>query len=215
VSCELVIFDCDGVLVDSEPIANREFTAALHELGLDWTYEEVCAQFIGMSMDHCILRIEEELNRSVPPDFVDRLKERTFAAFRAEPLQAVRGIPQLLDRLDVPFCVASSGDVEKMRTTLGMTGLLPYFEGRMFSSTQVERGKPAPDLFLLAAESLRVAARRCVVIEDSVPGVRGAAAAGMRVLGFAARSNGRQLEQAGAVVFDSMARVPDLIRPGK
>ncbi len=211
-NCELVIFDCDGVLVDSEPIANRVFTAALHELGVDWTYHEVCSRFVGMSMAHCVERIEEALNGPVPVGFLDGLQERTFQAFRAEPLQPVDGVSELLDRLHVPFCVASSGGPKKMRTTLGLTGLLSRLEGRMYSSVDVEHGKPAPDLFLLAARSCGARADRCVVIEDSVPGVQAAAAAGMTVLGYAARTDGTVLAESGAVVFESMAQVPELIR---
>jgi len=212
VSCELVIFDCDGVLVDSEPIANRVFTSALHELGFDWPYREVCRRFIGRSMASCLREIEDEMGRPVPPGFLDELQARTFLAFREEPLQAVPGIPELLDRLEVPFCVASSGDPEKMQTTLGLTGLLPRFAGRLYSSVQVERGKPAPDLFLLAARSCDAPAERCVVIEDSEAGVQAGVAAGMTVLGYAGGMSGADLAAHGAIVFTSMDDVPGLIR---
>ena len=210
-SCELVIFDCDGVLVDSEPISNRVFTSALHELGFDWTYDRVCRRFIGLSMPLCIEQIEEELGCPVPDRFIGDLQRRTFEAFRRERLQAVRGVPQLLENLDMPFCVASSGELEKMRVTLTLTGLLPRFEGRLFSAQQVRHGKPAPDLFLFAAEACGVVPGRCVVVEDSVPGVRAARAAGMTVFGYTERSDGAALAAHGAVVFESMMDLPRLI----
>jgi HAD superfamily hydrolase (TIGR01509 family) len=212
VNCDLIIFDCDGVLVDSEPISNRVFTAALRELGFDWSYEQVCARFIGLSMTRCTELIEEDLGRSVPERFLDELQRRTFEMFRTEGLAAVRGVSEMLDRLDMPFCVASSGEPEKMQTTLGLTGLLPRFTGRMFSAQQVRRGKPAPDLFLFAAESCGVAPERCVVVEDSVPGVRAAVTARMTVFGYAERSDHAALAASGAVVFDSMTDLPALIR---
>ncbi len=209
---DLIIFDCDGVLVDSEPTANRVFTAALHELGLDWSYEQVCGRFIGLSMSRCVELIEEELGRPVPERFLDDLQQRTFDKFRSDGLAAVRGVEQMLDALDSPFCVASSGELEKMRMTLGQTGLLPRFAGRMFSAQQVRRGKPAPDLFLFAAESCRVTPERCAVVEDSVPGVQAAVAARMTVFGYAERSDRAALAASGALVFDSMTDLPDLIR---
>lgn len=211
-NCDLIIFDCDGVLVDSEPISNRIFTAVLREIGFDWSYEQVCSRFIGLSMTRCIELVEADLGRPVPEGFLDDLQRRTFEAFRTEGLAAVRGVPQMLDRLDIPFCVASSGEPEKMQTTLGLTGLLPRFAGRMFSAQQVRRGKPAPDLFLFAAESCGVAPERCTVVEDSVPGVQAAVTARMRVFGYAERSDRAALAASGAVVFDSMTDLPGLIR---
>ena len=209
---DLIIFDCDGVLVDSEPIANRMFTAALNEIGFDWSYQQVCGRFIGLSMSRCIELIEEELGRPVPERFLDELQRRTFEAFRTEGLAAVRGVEKMLDALDLPFCVASSGELEKMEWTLGQTGLLPRFAGRMFSAEQVPRGKPAPDLFLFAADSCGVAPQRCAVIEDSVPGVQAGMAARMTVFGYAERSDRTALAAHGAIVFDSMMDLPGLIR---
>jgi len=212
VNYDLIIFDCDGVLVDSEPISNRVFTAALGELGFDWSYEQVCGRFIGLSMTRCIELVEEELGGPVPNGFLDELQRRTFETFRTEGLAAVHAVEPMLDALDSPFCVASSGELEKMRTTLGLTGLLGRFEGRMFSAQQVSRGKPAPDLFLFAAESCGVAPERCAVVEDSVPGVQAGVSARMTVFGYAERSDRAALGANGAVVFDSMADLPGLLR---
>jgi HAD superfamily hydrolase (TIGR01509 family) len=208
---DLLIFDCDGVLVDSEPIANRVFAEALAEIGLAMSYEEVCRRFIGLSMARCLEMVEESLGRPAPEGFVDGLQTRTFEAFRRRGLAAVEGVEAVLDGLDTPVCVASSGEPEKMRLTLGLTGLLPRFEGRMFSAVEVERGKPHPDLFLHAARRMGAEPGRCAVIEDSLPGVQAARAAGMRAFGFAARDAGERLQRAGARVFRSMRDLPSLI----
>jgi HAD superfamily hydrolase (TIGR01509 family) len=207
----LVIFDCDGVLVDSEPISLRTFTEALHDLGLDLSEEQMFDNFVGYSMKHCMEVVHKLLGRPAPENFVADLQARTFERFKAE-LKPMPGIEQALDELGVPFCVASSGAHEKMRTTLGITGLLPRFEGKMFSATQVARGKPAPDVYLFAAEKMGVELGRCVVVEDAPPGVQAGVAAGMRVLGFCAHTPRAKLEAAGAhVLFDEMRRVAELV----
>lgn len=211
----LVIFDCDGVLVDSEPPANRVLSEAIAQLGLPATFESVTERFKGRSLFDCVKLIESDLGRPVPADFLTRLNERTFAAFRDE-LEAVPGVRAALEGLSLPRCVASSGSHEKMRFTLGLTGLLPWFEPHLFSATQVEHGKPAPDLFLFAAKSMGVPAERCVVVEDSVPGVCGAVAAGMRVLGFAREGSPEELRAAGAEVFLQMDELlPRLTQPSR
>jgi HAD superfamily hydrolase (TIGR01509 family) len=207
---ELVIFDCDGVLVDSEPVGNRVLAALLSEIGLPTSTEEAVRDYMGRSVESCLEIIEAKLGRPVPLEFTETLTRRTFAALREE-LQAVPGIESALDRIALPICVASSGPHDKMRLTLGLTGLLPRFEGRLFSATDVGRGKPSPDLFLHAAASLDVAAEHCAVVEDSVLGVRAGRAAGMTVFGFAARSDPRALAAAGARVFRDMAALPELL----
>jgi HAD superfamily hydrolase (TIGR01509 family) len=212
-SLDLVIFDCDGVLVDSEPIANRAFADALCEIGLPLSYEEVCREFTGLSMPRCIQIVEERLGRSVPGELVRRLQARTFDAFR-ERLQPVPGVREVLDRLVIPVCVASSGEPEKIRLTLGLTGLLSRFEGRIFSATEVDRGKPWPDLFLHAARTLGARPARCAVVEDSLPGVRAARAAGMVVFAYAPEADGGELAGAGATVFGAMTDLPRLLEPG-
>ena len=208
---QLVIFDCDGVLVDSEPVANRTLAQMLRELGLDLTQEQIFEKFVGFSMAHVMGTIESLLGRAPPETFLRDLQARTFEAFRAE-LQAMPGIEDALDRLTVPFCVASSGDHEKMRTTLGITGLWPRFAGRIFSVTQVARGKPAPDVYLFAAKQLGAEPARCVVVEDTPPGVQAGVAAGMRVFGYCAHTPEHKLRAAGAqVTFDDLRRLPELL----
>ena len=212
----LVIFDCDGVLVDTEPLSNRCFCEALNREGLKWDVAETMRRLMGRSMKSCIEIVETELGRKVPVDFVDRLQERTFACFRAEGVLAVSGVVATLDALEragVRTCVASSGDHGKMRLTLGSAGLWERFDGRIFSSTQVARGKPAPDLFLFAAERMGAAAADSVVIEDSVAGAQAARAAGMRAYGYvgAAHTDRAGLLEAGARVFDDMRTLPTLL----
>jgi HAD superfamily hydrolase (TIGR01509 family) len=208
---QLVIFDCDGVLVDSEPVANRTLAQMLRELGLDLTQEQIFQNFVGYSLPHCMRVIEGMLGHAPPATFLRDLQARTFAAFRSE-LRAMPGIEHALDRLSVPFCVASSGDHEKMRLTLGITGLFPRFDGRIFSVTQVTRGKPAPDVYLFAAGQLGAEPAACVVVEDTPPGVQAGVAAGMTVFGYCAHTPEQKLKAAGAhLTFDDMHELPQLL----
>lgn len=208
---QLVIFDCDGVLVDSEPVANRMLAQMLRELGLDLTQEQIFESFVGYSLPHCLRIIESMLGHPPPETFLPDLQARTFEAFRTE-LRAMPGIEEALDRLGVPFCVASSGDHEKMRTTLGITGLWPRFAGRIFSVTQVARGKPAPDVYLFAAKQIGADPAACVVVEDTPPGVQAGVAAGMTVFGYCAHTPEHKLRAAGAHrTFDDLRRLPDLL----
>lgn len=211
---DLVIFDCDGVLVDSEPIANRVFSRMLGEVGLPMDYDETVRTFVGRSVATCVQIVEERLGRTVPEGWVDAWRQRTLDAFAGE-LRPVPGVAEALDRIRWPVCVASSGEPAKMRFTLGMTGLLPRFEGRMFSAVHVPRGKPAPDLFLHAARAMGAAPERCAVIEDTAVGVQAGAAAGMTVFGFAAMSHPDALRAAGAThVFTQMDELPHLLAAG-
>ena len=209
-----VIFDCDGVLVDSERLMNREFSAMLTEIGLPHSAEETTRKFMGRSMKSCVQIVEAELGRPVPDDFLTELDQRAYAVF-ARDLTPVAGVESVLDALDragTPYAVASSGSHEKMRTTLGITGLWARLAGRITSATDVAHGKPAPDVFLLAAERLAVAPAECVVIEDSLLGVEAALAAGMRVIGFAAMISEATMRDAGATwVALSMPEVLDLL----
>jgi len=207
----LVIFDCDGVLVDSELITNRIFAQMLNELGIPVTLADMLETYVGRSMRQCIETIERQLGRSVPEDFLDRYHARTTAALRAE-LRAVAGVEAALSAIKIPYCVASSGSREKMHTTLGMTGLMPRFRGKLFSVEDVAQGKPAPDIFLYAARSFGVVPQACAVIEDSPAGVAGAVAAGMRVYGYCASTPAALLLAAGAhCTFDRMSRLPGLL----
>lgn len=207
----LVIFDCDGVLVDSETLGNRVLVDVVAEFGVAMELEEAVAAFRGCKMADCVREIERRLGRSLPETFVPNLRARTADAFRLE-LRAVPGVAGVLDVLRVPMCVASSGPVEKIRFSLEITGLLPRFEGRLFSSYDVGVWKPDPGLFLHAARAMGVAPCTCAVVEDSVLGVRAGVAAGMRVFGFAPNPrDAHSLREAGAVVFQSMRELQGLL----
>jgi HAD superfamily hydrolase (TIGR01509 family) len=207
---ELVIFDCDGVLVDSEPISCRVLTEHLGAAGFPMTAAEVERDCLGRSWASNVAVIEARFGRPLPGGFQPRYQADLFAAFDAE-LRAVPGVERALDAVAMPTCVASSGTHERIRHTLGLTGLLARFDGRIFSATDVEHGKPAPDLFLHAAASMGAAPERCAVIEDSPAGVQAARAAGMTVLGFAARSDPARLADEGARTFAAMAELPELL----
>ena len=211
---ELVIFDCDGVLVDSELITNRVFAALLGELGLPVTLEFMFEHFVGRTMQHCWEQVAGMLGKEVPAHWQHEFQLRTTAALEAE-VQAVQGIEAVLDALDaleVPYCVASSGSHAKMATTLGATGLLPRFSGRIFSAADVAQGKPSPDIFLHAASRFGVQPRDCAVIEDSPAGVAAGVAAGMTVYGYCACTLERRLLEAGAhYTFNNMAKLPALL----
>ncbi len=210
-SYELVIFDCDGVLVDSELITNSVFAAMLSELGIVVTLEEMFERFMGHSMAHCLELVRALLGGDPPGDFLSEYRRRSHEAL--EGVVAVQGIEQALDAIDIPWCVASNGEHPKMRLTLGIAGLLPRCESRLFSATEVARGKPAPDVFLLAASRLGAAPERTAVIEDTPAGVAAALAARMTPFGYARRMPARRLREAGAaVVFDDMVQLPELLR---
>jgi HAD superfamily hydrolase (TIGR01509 family) len=212
---ELVIFDCDGVLVDSERVTNLVFAELLGELGLNYTLEDMFEHFVGSSMPQCLEKIEAQLGRPVPDDFVATYQKRRNAALE-RGLKPIPGIEATLDALTLPTCVASSGAHDKMRLTLGLTGLWPRFEGRIFSVTEVEKPKPAPDVFLHAAKTLGFDPAACVVIEDSPTGVKAGVAAGMTVLGYSALMPEARLRAAGAHhCFADMALLPEIIYPGR
>lgn len=211
-SPDLLIFDCDGVLVDSERLAHDVLLQMLAEAGITMTLQQAYDRFMGASTEKCVAILQDLLDAPPPADFMPRYADRCFAAFR-EGLSAVDGIPPLLDALTLPYCVASNGPREKMRFTLGHTGLLPRFEGRLFSAQDVERPKPAPDLFLHAARTLGAEPQRCVVVEDSPTGVAAARAAGMTVYGYAAMTDAARLQAAGAHrTFQRMAELPALLQ---
>jgi HAD superfamily hydrolase (TIGR01509 family) len=210
---DLVIFDCDGVLVDSERLSVRVEAALITELGWAVTEQDVLERFVGRSDAHMHGEIERMLGRPVP-EWDERYRARLHDAFHAE-LTAVHAVSDAIDAITgagLATCVASSGTHDKLALTLGLTGLWPRFEGRIYSTTEVARGKPAPDLFLHAASRMGVAPSRCAVIEDSRYGVAAAREAGMRNYGYAGGLTPADwLEGPGTVVFDDMADLPGLL----
>jgi HAD superfamily hydrolase (TIGR01509 family) len=213
-SAPLVIFDCDGVLVDSEPTSNRVLAAAISEAGLSIEPDEVGREFEAMRLADIQARIEERLGRPLGASWLVAFEARREAAFR-EGLGAIPGVEEVLRALCAfgrPICVASQARREKTELTLGLAGLREYFDGAaLFSSTMVARGKPHPDLFLHAAATMGFEPHRCVVVEDAVPGVEAALAAGMLALGYAPPGSDDRLARAGARAFASMEELPELL----
>ncbi|MER5951308.1 HAD family hydrolase [Streptomyces sp. NPDC001904] len=202
---ELVIFDNDGVLVDSEPLSNTLLAGYLTELGHPTSYEDSLRDYMGAALHRVHDLVLERSGERLPADFDDVFHARVFAAFERE-LQPVPGVVEVLEKLvaeGVPYCVASSGSHERIRVGHRTTGLDRWFgQGRVFSSEDVGRGKPAPDLFLYAAERMGVAPEKCVVIEDSPLGVQAAVAAGMDVYGFTAMTPAERLKDADGLFGD-------------
>jgi HAD superfamily hydrolase (TIGR01509 family) len=213
---DLVIFDCDGVLVDSEVISCRAHAEVLTRHGYPITSDQVLARFLGVSDREARLMIENEISRKLPDDFESQVKQATLQ-FYAGDLRAISFVGEAIAAIGLPKCVASSGTPEKIRHGLECAGLFDQLAPHIFSASQVKRGKPAPDLFLFAAEQMQASPARCVVIEDSIPGITGALAAGMAVLGFHGGSHCQPgysdiLRAAGAALtFDDMRQLPDLI----
>jgi HAD superfamily hydrolase (TIGR01509 family) len=210
-SIELVIFDCDGVLIDSERIAINVDVLVLRELGWPLSEAEVIERFVGRSDRDTQAAIEAHLGRELPADWGEEVEQRYRRAFAAA-LTPVEGVLEALDQIELPNCVASSGTHEHLRYTLGLTGLYDRFAGRIFSAEDVPNGKPAPDLFLHAAQRMGAEPACCVVVEDSRAGVQAARAAGMRALAFAGGLSPAQvLEGPSTIVFEHMRELPDLL----
>jgi HAD superfamily hydrolase (TIGR01509 family) len=211
---DLIIFDCDGVLVDSEMVSFEAEAEVFGEIGVALTAQDLLGRFLGMSSASMFAILERERGISLPPDFSERAARRTLQAFD-QRLRPIPGIAELLAGLPDRKCVASSSEPPRIRHSLSLAGILHHFEPHIFSATQVKHGKPAPDLFLFAAESMGAPPARCLAIEDSVAGVTAARAAGMTVLGFTGGSHcldghAERLHHAGAgEVFGSC---PELAR---
>jgi HAD superfamily hydrolase (TIGR01509 family) len=207
-----LIFDCDGVLVDSESIALRLLVAALMELDMPHDFAECRRLFMGKSVKDVLAEIENRLGSPVPAGWGSEMHARLLAQLKEE-LQPVEYIVGILAKLPYPRCVASSSPPERIRLSLEVTGLAPLFGERVFSATQVENGKPAPDLFLYAAKECGAAPKETIVIEDSVAGIIAARSAGMAAIGFAGASHAdaklaKDLAAAGA--NEVLRKMPDL-----
>lgn len=208
---ELVIFDCDGVLVESERIAVRVNVEIGAALGWPLTEAEVVESFLGRSPTANLERVAARLGPDTAARWRDEF-ERLLRAAVADELVPVEGVREVLDVLTLPRCVASGSSHDTLRLTLGSTGLYPLFDGRVFSATEVAHGKPAPDLFLHAARQMGVSPSACVVVEDSRYGVQAARAAGMRSLGYAGGLTPAEwLEGPGTTVFEDMRALPRLL----
>ena len=208
---DLVIFDCEGVVVDSERIVFDVFGSFIRSLGVHLSDAETREQFLGRTLTECMRIVERLRGAPAPPGALERYTADRDRVLR-EHVQPVKGIREVLETLAIPFCIASSGGYDKMRITLGATQLMPFFEGRLFSATEVAHGKPAPDIFLFAAERMGASPARTAVVEDTVNGVLAGGAAGMTVFGFVDLTPRERLIEAGASrTFDDMRELPALL----
>ncbi len=208
---DLIIFDCDGVLIDSEPISCQVLVEALAELGMHISYEEAIATFVGKSISSNRLYIEERIKKPLPSDFGINLQTRTIQKFKTD-LNPIKGIHQAIEAINKPICVASSSNKEWIRSALETVELISHFGDNIFSASQVKHGKPAPDVFLFAAEQMGFSPAQCAVIEDSPTGVKAGQAAGMTVFAYTGTFAADQLRQAGAhVIFPDMQKLPALL----
>lgn len=213
-SFDLVIFDMDGTLVDSEPIANRVFFEKLVGLGLDSRFDEatVAHDLTGLSLPSCFRLVRERYSINLPDDFETHLQAETFRRFDTE-LKAIEGAAAMLEQVHLRKCIASSSELDKIARSLQLCGLSHHFPDR-FSAEQVARGKPEPDLFLFAAERMGATSRRCAVVEDSLPGATAGIRAGMTV--FAYRPEAQDPRRAafaelGCRIVHSLSELPALL----
>jgi HAD superfamily hydrolase (TIGR01509 family) len=209
---DLVIFDCDGVLVDSEPLAIRIDAVMLAQYGLQLSEEQIIDRFVGRSPGVMREAIEEHLGRPLPDDWNARFRPQFDEVYENE-LRPIDGIEQALGQITADTCVASSSEPDRLDYKLKLTGLYERFAGRIFSASAVRNGKPAPDLFLYAAERMGVAPAACAVVEDSQYGVQAGRAAGMEVFGYAGSvTPARMLQGPATTVFDDMRDLPRLLQ---
>lgn len=214
----LVIFDCDGVLVDSEPLSMRVLLETVADAGAVIDVAQGYESFLGKSLSSVTEILRTDYGIDLGPAVLDRMRERLYELFRHE-LRPIPGIAETLAAMPVPFCVASSSQLERIRLTLDVTGLSPFFGNRIFSASMVAHGKPAPDLFLHAAREMRVEPVRCIVIEDSPAGVDAGKRAGMRVFAFMGGSHAQSEAHRALVerfeptlIFEHMTEMPALIQ---
>ena len=210
-SFDLVIFDCDGVLVDSEPITNKVYVQMLHEYGYEVNEDEFLREFWGMAMTQRLEIISRKLGWTPPDDFVSVYHER-LVEINSKELEPVDGVRALIKSLTIPYCVASNGSQQEIAQRLKVTQLAELFVGKkVFSGTEMPHPKPAPDVYLAAAKAFNLPPERCIVIEDSIPGITAGIHAGMKVYGHAAFTAPETICQAGAIPFNSMADLQKIL----
>lgn len=205
-----ILFDCDGVLVDSEAITNTVLVEMAAEVGLllDKTFTEKA--FLGKSLNYIFQYFESQIKHPLPENFEQDFRARTFERFKTD-IKPIAGIHDLLNKIEVPYCVASSGPLSKIELNLKITGLFEKFKGRMFSCYDIGKWKPDPAIFLHAAQQMGFSPAECVVVEDSVSGVQAAKGGGFKVYGFA-KGNAIELSNAGAITFTSMEELYGLLQ---
>lgn len=197
-----IIFDCDGVLVDTEKIGNGILLSMAAEHGFKMEIEEAYRDFNGRNLKDCFRHIEEAIDKKLPESFEADYRQKSFEAFKTQA-KPMEGVLSFIEKLNIAYCVASSGPVEKIRLNLEVAGLLDKFEGKIFSSYQINSWKPEPGIFLHAAKEMGFAVKDCIVLEDSKAGVKAGMQGGFKVYGFANGYNNADLEEEGAVLFES------------
>ena len=207
---ECIIFDCDGVLVDSEVINNRILLEMASEYGVTMDLNEAVEEFSGIRIKEGIKILQQRASRPFPADFEQAFRAKTYEIFKTE-MKAVEGVQALLESLTVPYCVASSGPVEKIKLNLTVTGLIHYFDNRIFSGYDINSWKPDPGVFLYAAERMGFAPADCAVVEDSKAGIIAAVRGGFKAFGYAKPFNATVLEEEGANVFYHMSELSALL----
>lgn len=207
-----VIFDCDGVLVDSEPIGNQILVDMANDLGANINLSFAMKHFKGSHFKECVKIIQDLVNQPIPETFEAEYRQRSLEEFEKH-LKPIEGVTQVIKQLQLPFCVASSGMESKMRFNLNLVGLLPYFENKLFSCYTIQKFKPEPDVFLWAARTMGFHPDECIVIEDSLLGVQGALNGGFDVFGFTKHDYNNELEGLATKTFDDMAKLLNLLYP--
>lgn len=205
-----VIFDCDGVLVDSEPIGNQVLVDMANELGANIDLDYAYKHFKGGHIQSCVDKISVLINQPISEDFITKYRQKSFDVFK-EQIKPVEGVTKLVESLKTPFCVASSGPEDKIRLNLELTGLLPYFENNIFSCYTIQKWKPSPAVFIWAAETLGFKPEDCVVVEDSLTGVRAAKNGGFDVIGYTAHDYNNELKSEVTYAFDSMKAIKEIL----
>ncbi|WP_299363953.1 HAD-IA family hydrolase [Winogradskyella sp.] len=205
-----IIFDCDGVLVDSEPLSNQVMVDLANELGANIDLDYAYQHFKGNSFYNCSNKISALIGKEVPKDLELQYRQRSSEKFKAE-IKPIQGIKELLDTLKVHYCVASSGPEHKINLNLELTGLFPYFEGKIFSCYTIQKWKPDPAVFLWAARTMGFNPKECLVIEDSLIGVEAALKGGFDVFGFTAHDYMNELHKDATKTFDSMIQLKELL----
>lgn len=201
-----VIFDCDGVLVDSEPLSNQVMVDMANEYCATIDISYAYRNFKGHALQDCVLKIERLINKKLPSSFEDEYRARSYEKFKNE-IQPIDGVLKLIKKLTIPYCVASSGPEHKIKLNLELTGLLPYFEGKIFSCYTIKKWKPESDVFLWAAKTMGFQPKDCLVIEDSITGVHAALAGGFDVFGFIAHDYNNELKAESIKTFKSFGQL--------
>lgn len=206
-----ILFDCDGVLVDSEAIGNQVLLSMAAEHGLQMSLKDAFKNFNGRSLKDCFQQIERLINKSLPSNFEIAYRKKSYDAF-ATQIKPVKGVLAFINCLTIPYCVASSGPIEKIQLTLKTAGLIDLFKNKMFSSYQINSWKPDPGIFLHAAQEMGFSVNECIVIEDSLAGVIAAKRGGFKVFGLANETNSKALENEGATIFHTFEELAILLQ---